>query len=158
MDGLVKWLGQQLDEDEAAAERTLPPELRVGRFRGKTIPRWRITKSGTGIIDEGGGTLRAQQIFPAEADHVIRHDPARVLLEVEAKRQLLALHVITVEKDDIPPFDSCTGERNPDEYSVTCAVCGWVSDDRSSACLTLRLLALPCADREGYRPEWAPSE
>lgn len=86
---LVEFLRARLDEDEAAAEETLPLHLRVGRFRGKDVPRWRITKSGTGIIDEDGGTLRAQQIFPAEAAHVVRHDPARVLREVEAKRELL---------------------------------------------------------------------
>lgn len=90
MADLVEWLRAQLNDDEAAAEACLPLHLRVGRFRGKEVPRWRITKSGNGIIDEDGGTLRAQQIFPAEADHVVRHDPARVLREIEIDRELLA--------------------------------------------------------------------
>lgn len=89
MADLVQWLRAQLSEDEAAAEDTLSLHVRVGRFRGVDVQRWRITKSGEGIIDEDGGTLRAQQIFPAEAAHVIRHDPARVLREVEAKRRTL---------------------------------------------------------------------
>jgi hypothetical protein len=88
---MVEFLRARLTEDEAAAERTLSAELRVGRFRGKTIPRWRITKSGHGLIDDDGGTLRAQQIFPAEAEHVVRHDPARVLAEVAAKRERIRL-------------------------------------------------------------------
>jgi hypothetical protein len=88
--------------------------------------------------------------------HIAEHDPARVLREIDAKRRIIAEHSLTVEKTDAAPYDSVTGERCPDEYSVTCALCGWVSDDPTSGCLTLRLLALPYADRECYREEWSP--
>lgn len=125
---LVEWLRAQLNEDEAAAEACLPLHLRVGRFRGKEVPRWRITKSGRGIIDEDGGTLRAQQIFPAEAEHVIRHDPARVLREIDAKRRIIA--------------EAAEYEPGISGYAEMHAV--------------LRLLALPYADRPGFREEWAP--
>lgn len=89
MSGLVEFLRARLNEDEAAAEQTLSLKLRAGRFRGKTIPHWKITGSGYGLIDEDGGTVRAQNIFPAEAAHVVRHDPARVLREIDAKRKIL---------------------------------------------------------------------
>lgn len=105
MDDLARWLRDQLNADEAAAEACLPLHLRVGRFRGAQIPRWRITKSGTGIIDEDGGTLRAQQIFPAEADHVIRHDPARVLREIEAKREVVKQYERAFENRRAHPSD-----------------------------------------------------
>jgi hypothetical protein len=136
VDDLTAFLRAQLNEDEAAAEATLPLHLRVGRFRGKEIPRWRITKSGAGIIDEDGGTLRAQQIFPAEADHVIRHDPARVLREVDAKRAIV---------DDLAEFIRW-GARKGLDYQ-----------DGVDACeRTLKRLALPYADRPGYREGWRP--
>lgn len=143
MDDLVRWLKAQLSADEAAAEDTLTPELRAGRFRGKEIPRWRITKYGEGIIDEDGGRIRAQQIFPAEAAHVIRHDPSRVLREIDAKRRTLALH-------SAPTGHGCsttdkTGYNlNYDEVSP------------EDACTTLRLLALPYADRPGFQEGWRP--
>jgi hypothetical protein len=88
-DDLVQFLRARLLEDELAATDTLPPALQIGRLRGKPVLHWRITESGRGVIDEDGGTLRARDIFPAEAAHAIRHDPARVLAEVEAKRRLL---------------------------------------------------------------------
>ena len=137
---LVEWLRAQLNDDEAAAEACLPLHLRVGRFRGKEVPRWRITKSGNGIIDEDGGTLRAQQIFPAEAEHVIRHDPARVLREIEAKRQIVEQH------RPVGYGDVCLSychTRTP-------------SQPQTWPCLTLRLLAAPYADRPGYRESWRP--
>lgn len=76
--------------------------------------------------------------------HIARHDPARVLREVDAKRQLLALHAVDYrerpervlgEVDD-PFCAECVGERYP--------------------CATIRLLALPYVDRPGYREEWRP--
>ena len=88
--------------------------------------------------------------------HALRHAPPRVLAEVDAKRRILDEHALTVEKGDADPYDSSTGERRLAEYSVTCAVCGWASDDRTSACRTLRLLALPYADHPNYDEAWRP--
>ena len=61
------------------------------------------------------------------AAHIVRHDPARVLREVEAKRQLL------------------------DE-----AMSIWNSDAEGAGLTILRLLALPHADHQDYREEWRP--
>lgn len=81
----------------------------------------------------------------------------RVLAEVEAKRRILDLHVISSRKTDRPPFDPYTGQPQPDEYEVECATCGWAGEDPTAACTTLRLLAPPYADRPGgYREEWRP--
>lgn len=84
--------------------------------------------------------------------------PARArLLDVEAKRRILDLHGIKAEPvQQRSPFDPFTGERREPEYNVTCEICGWVSFDATSACPTLRLLALPYADREGYDEAWRP--
>lgn len=166
MSDLVQWIKAQLDEDERIA-------------RAATAGPWRAHDTHLGqyghaatILSGDGNDIDLRAWLPsmsnepwdekrnvwADAAHIAAHDPARVLREVETVRRIVGLHVITVEKADLPPFDSYTGERNPDEYNVTCAICGWVSDEPTSACLTLRLLALPYADRDSYRPEWAPTE
>lgn len=145
MGDLVEWLREQLDEDD-----------RIARGTGQPGTSWQgLEMDGELRDDANAGTVAYIPRAETRA-HIARHDPARVLREIDAKRQVLATHTITVEKVDAPPFDSFTGTRNPDEYTVTCAVCGWSSDDPTSACLTLRLLALPYADRPGYRDDWRP--
>ena len=89
------------------------------------------------------------------------HPPSRfnrrwVLAECEAKRQIIELHALTVEKVSQSPFDPDTGERRADEFDVSCAVCGWASSDPDGGCETLRLLALPYASHTDYREEWRP--
>ncbi|NUS14554.1 MAG: hypothetical protein HOY69_24670 [Streptomyces sp.] len=127
---LVAFLNARLNEDEAAAAGTLDPAANTGRFRGKRVVRWKVTSNGSGIIDVDGGTLRAKDVFPAEAEHIVRHDPARVLAEVDAKRRILA---------------ECEGVEYQDSRGMA-----------SMADNILRLLALPYAEHPDYRPEWAP--
>ncbi|GLY87512.1 DUF6221 family protein [Actinoallomurus iriomotensis] len=62
------------------------------------------------------------------ADHIARHDPARVTSEIEAKRRILEL------------FDASRGGREQGRP-------GWAED-------VLRLLALPYAEHPDYRAEW----
>jgi hypothetical protein len=140
VDDLVQWLRAQLDEDERIAraaseyaeaswqldedgETVLwwPPEPHVAeKEREKGLPvvsdRWRgqtIASDGTRI-----------------APHIARHDPARVLRDIDAKRGVITglQHLL---QDDNPFVTS-------------------QADD------ALRLLALPYADRPGYREEWRP--
>ncbi|MFG2372578.1 DUF6221 family protein [Streptomyces sp. NPDC048504] len=64
--------------------------------------------------------------------------PERVLREIAAKRSMLAIH-----RPYVP---------EPDQACLGCAdaiMFRW--------CPIVRLLALPYADRPGYRPEWAPT-
>jgi hypothetical protein len=84
----------------------------------------------------------------------MRWTPDRVLAECEKNRRIVKLHAIEVVKVPLPPFDSATGDMVPDEYDVSCEVCGWASDSPTSACLTLRLLALPYADHPDFDPGW----
>jgi hypothetical protein len=158
MDDLVRWLRTQLDADEETARA-------AARQRGHG--EWRAEADAREIVEVVGRSEPGDDSYPytpvvlqpdddETAAHVAAWDPARVLREIDAKRRLLEEHSLTVEKVDAAPYDSFTGERRPDEHSVTCTVCGWASDDPSSACLTVRLLALPYADRPGYREEWAP--
>ena len=57
----------------------------------------------------------------------------RALAEIDAKRRLIALHHIS---------HPCAG---PCGYSASWA-----------PCTTMRILALPYADRTDFRPEWRP--
>lgn len=69
----------------------------------------------------------AEEVRTTDAMHIARWDPARVLAEVEGKRQMLTM------------FEDHLGE-------------GTSGDD--VATLTLRLLIQPYADHPDYRPEW----
>ncbi len=81
----------------------------------------------------------------ARAEHIARHDPARVLAECESKRQVLSLLDIAEQHSD-------RVRRNASEYrfvsqaEVPCDVL---------LCVVQRL-ALPHADHPDYRPEWRP--
>ncbi|MFJ4712705.1 DUF6221 family protein [Streptomyces sp. NPDC088785] len=124
-DDLVQWLGEQLDEDERIA-------------RAATAGPW--TQSGIGEYGWGvafsvpGAGVEANDSDQgrADADFIAAQDPARVLREIDAKRELL---VWLVRKDD---------------WALDNDLWTWDSDD------ALLLLALPYADRPGYREEWKP--
>jgi hypothetical protein len=91
--------------------------------------------------------------------HAARHDPARVLAEVDAKRRILLLHNIpAVVSPKMAAFGLRDGEAPEDDRR--CAGCGLDDMDDPitpdvSECPILRALALPYADHPGYRAEWA---
>lgn len=89
---------------------------------------WELIASAT--IDVGGDEFYVGD--RTIANHMMTWQPARVLTEIDAKRRIMAEHL---------PIDPC------DAHDASC---------ETVACDTLRLLALPYADRPGYRKEWAP--
>lgn len=81
--------------------------------------------------------------------HIARWDPARVLAEVEAKRQLIDLifrHAATVDGE----WGCC---HDADQIRA-----GRCPDTPVDDVEGLRLLALPYSGHEGYRAGWAPGE
>lgn len=88
-----------------------------------------------------------------DAVHIARHDPARVLAEVAAKRRIIDLH-------------HSLGPSAGTEDEVVCDACGPEEDISFRVetyggrwpCTTLRLLASVYAGRPGWRSEWAPDE
>jgi hypothetical protein len=96
----------------------------------------RAAKSGP--WHEDGGVVYATHPtdevvdYSESAEHIAEHDPARVLREIDAKRRLL----------------SWLGSKN--QWALDSGLWGW--DDEGA----LRLLALPYADRPGFREEWRP--
>jgi hypothetical protein len=117
---LAEWLLAQLDEDERVA-------------RGAV--RW------------SEGAAEWASVGEPDYEHIARHDPARVLAEVAAKR-------LQIEQ-------TFRYEAKIDGEWGCCHTSGEI---RSGACEAtpvneiemLRLLALPYADRPGYRQDWAP--
>lgn len=133
---LVQFLRARLDDDEQTARETL--------WEGSgNRPIWDLRASAT--VEVGGN---GRNDFPvgdaAVAWHIVRHDPARVLAEVDAKRRIVDWH------ERQCTCDPCTADG--DELPNTERSDGGFGDD----CPTLRLLALPYADHPDYRSEWAP--
>lgn len=120
---LVEFLTARLDEDEQVARAAIAPGptgswvVHVGRAIGVVC----TAESGQRVAS----VSRAPQ-----SEHIARHDPARVLADVEAKRRLLAVL-------DGDPFDALGAEG---AYKL----------------LVAKHLAAPYADHPDYRPEWAP--
>ncbi len=105
------------------------------------------------VILAWGYDASGVNVEDADAAHIARYDPARVLAEVAAKRRIVELHSNAGGGmgHDPPGGDyygdfpsACLTCGTPDEYAVS-----W-------PCTTLRLLALPFADHPDYRSEWAP--
>jgi hypothetical protein len=135
MDELVEWLRAQLDEDgrilRAAswcddADSWRAAVSQYGTPSRPDGPRWYVEDS----LEDGVITTVDPQASGDEgvARHIAEWDPARVLREIDAKRRALGR------------INSHAAVMGRDE----------VHDD------LLRLLALPYADRPGYREEWKP--
>jgi len=84
---------------------------------------------------DGDGELAAILDGSAVAGHIARHDPARVLAEVRAKRRVLELW----ERENAKRYEHAEGEAR-----------AWLMDEVVAA------LGLPYAARPGYNEEWRP--
>jgi hypothetical protein len=131
---LPEWLTVQLNEDERIARAATPgpwEQSGIGEYG------WGVSFSrpGDGIEADDSDQGRA------DAEHIAEHDPARVLREIDAKRKTVALCV--------PPLVDVTGPGDTERSFVPGEGPPWGLD-------VLKLLALPYADRPGYREEWRP--
>lgn len=136
MNELTQWLRAQLDEDERDAKE------RRGIF-----PSPGVNDDGSVCLHvrPGGNMAITWYRHPAEGwddmaklrnwantEHGWTQD--RVLRELDAKRKIIAEHDV---------YSRPLGER------MDC-------QSYDFPCTTLRLLALPYADRPGYRDDWRP--
>jgi hypothetical protein len=113
---LVQWLRDQLDEDERVARAC----------------------SGDGQWAERDIAIYGPDLGAEVLAHMARHDPARVLREIEAKRQILK------------EWQMLTAARSSDPSDDTARV-GLLAIE-----VVLQSLAPVYRDRPGYRSEWAP--
>ena len=88
MTDLISFLNARLDEDEAIAQSAAK---RMGS------PDWRqaATDDGRDTVVMGEREVGLHSLL---GTHIARHDPARVLREVEADRKLIAAY------EDVPEF------------------------------------------------------
>lgn len=163
MSDLVTWLRAQLDEDE-----------RVARAAGAVAaPPWRWAhQSGPlkyGLVGTHPVNPRLDAwVVPAASPDVYPHrdtaahmecwDPARVLAEVETKRRILDAYLPAGA--DPHPGLPCINypDQDPAEYDEYDSCHRHVEANRYLLRHdhVVRLLALPYADRPGYRAEWRP--
>ena len=122
MEDLMEWLGVQLDEDERTVRATM-----WDGSRNKLS--WELIASAT--IDVGGDEFYVGD--RTIANHMMAWEPARVLAEIDAKRDLLVF---------------AKGIHDHHE-TFTTGVYARLEE-------TLRLYALAYAGRPGYRDEWRP--
>lgn len=146
---LVRWLDEQLDEDERIAREATPgpwwhnpgkqwlnPEAfeKYDLRQGEEFVGYGGPHPFTGAVASTGPASDAQGM--KDATFIAAHDPARVLREIDAKRQLLARY---------EELRAASKEQG---------LIGDVTEEYQD--FLLRLLALPYADRPSYREGWAP--
>jgi hypothetical protein len=129
MDDLVQFLRARLDEDERMAVATL--------WDGSG------NEAGWSLIASATVGVGRDSIYVADTEvarHIARHDQARVLAEVDAKRQALA-HYERIQQHT----------RRSDGGNDYLFAEGAVRRQ-------IQYMALPYRDDPGYRPEWAPDQ
>jgi hypothetical protein len=144
-DDLVAFLRARLDEDEQVAQATTAGpwwhEPRKQWLAPGAFERYDLAQ-GEEFVGYGQSPLSGciaatgpadDQQSMADARHIARHDPARVLAEVAAKRDVIRL-----------------AERAHDYHATFLSGFAAAMED------ALRKFALAYADHPDYRPEWAP--
>lgn len=138
MDDLIAFLNARLDDDERLASAASP-----GPWSENAESDEVMAVDGITVCD--GFALSGNQLRATVA-HIARHDPARVLAEVEAKRRILDEHRPIVDGDRDPAWPppghcaECWSPKHEDYHPWPCRI--------------VRLLALSYADHEDYREVW----
>lgn len=149
MDDLTDFIRARLAEDEAVVRALAEPhEWHTGPGDDpewedeSTVYMWPPEFHTPYEQDKHWRGLTASN--PRLAAHIARHDPARVLRDVEAKRRIVECH---------EPWTAANGD-------IICGRCGREHIDGRPGghfpCQTLRLLAAMYADHPSYREEWRP--
>lgn len=153
---LTDFLLARVAEDEGAAKAASPGPWRVDPAEPESVLAVDELQAADAFALSGPQTR-------ATASHIARHDPARVLAECEAKRQIVAFmlddHGATIDGE----WGCChsgddlrNGGRAPeyegDEFEPLPSDC----PGAKAALDGLKLLALPYADHPDYDVEWKP--
>jgi predicted NAD-dependent protein-ADP-ribosyltransferase YbiA (DUF1768 family) len=143
MNDFATFLRARLDEDEALAREAPEGPWHIGNAVDPTKTCNVHTFPGARLVADGLNWL--------VAEHIARHNPARVLRDIEARRALLALH----EPHQQPGRYSDVNDRAT--WMTCCSMCQVdMVQEGDWPCETLRLLALSYADHPDYRQEWRP--
>lgn len=155
MTTLIEFLTARLARDEAAAQATLidvdgsgdwrpderPVALTVDLYRVRDVNARPVVEAVKSLYGDEGPAEPLYVDGEAVAAHVARHDPARVLREVAAKRAILELADEASGLDMQVDHEFRVGERDTKEEP-------YVGD------LILRQLAQAYSDHPEFDPEW----
>ncbi|MFH8627739.1 DUF6221 family protein [Streptomyces vietnamensis] len=120
MTDLIAFLRARLDEDARAARRAGDSFRQIG-------------ETGVIVATEGDRAEECASVnWAGIAEHIVRHDPARVLAEVDAKRRMLEQFGSIAKGDFIDAGEQVVAQA------------------------ALELLALPFADHPDYQDTWRP--
>lgn len=139
----VEWLRAQLDVDEQAA-LAVREEYRSWWQDGL------YPETGPRKVVSTYGHLMAQPPADIAAEitgHIGRHDPARVLREVEAKRRILDLYAEAQQRAKTESWRRDQGMGSPTDLAAAAARAAALAQ-------VVRLHAAALSDRPGYREEW----
>jgi hypothetical protein len=150
MGELVQWFTTQLDEEERVAQQATEGPW-VAEVSGET---------GHCVIPADAQSTREYvaktQLYAAtfDAEHIARHNPERVLREIDAKRKLLAAYSEAVQYRDEAKasIEAASGVPNTEAGDA------WLSWQRQVMTLELAvsLAASAYTDRHTFRERWAP--
>ena len=182
---IVEFLSARLDEDEAGALATTPVPL---------PGRWKVARDkhadddaplqliqGEDPDDHASEEYSSTEViaycayWQAEAEanlrHIARHDPARVLAEVKAKRAIVALHPISSRPEEWGDVRHHPDQSLHNNYMgqltggtvYSCGTCDIGVDFESDgpvwraeeACETVRWMAAPYAEHPDYKQAWS---
>jgi hypothetical protein len=104
-------------------------------------------ETGIWVIDEreiGAAVVNGQP----KAEHLVRHDPARVLRETAAKRAILADYQIVMANNAIE--NAAHGDQHDEVKAAARDLIAKVLR------MVLHRLAAPYADHPDYQQEWVP--
>ena len=127
---LVDFLRARLDDDEQTARE-------AAKIDGD---QWSVAGPSSNDPDRvegntGWGAVGYDMVEPV-VHHVARHDPARVLREVAAKRAILERYAVSVKEAEL-------------------SAGGWADGYDRALELCVRSVAAVYADHPAYRAEWA---
>jgi len=144
---LVAFLNARLDEDEEMARRWSTDEHRWQHVGRRCLTYDNGYREEVAAIDVSNQpALWWERIYIKRdidglAAHIARHDPARVLADVQAKRAILAMH-----EPGLEPVG--------DDEEWVCQTCNWPTGGPDGGCKTVLLLANAYADHPDFDPKW----
>jgi hypothetical protein len=143
---LVKFLEDRLRDDECYALNAFKD---YGEHSGDTVngPEWSEIWSGT--VQCGPQGEHIATFDSGLSRHIVQHDPARALRQVEAGRAILKAHPLDTEYDHVAACRAC-------QWDVDCGAPRDDLEPSDCPCPTLRNLAWTWHTEQGWDMAWCP--
>lgn len=99
MSDLVSFLTARIDEDEAVAKKAAGL-VGVGAA-SRRYTAWSYDREQFRVTTDGTSWINAKDTGDACGEHIARHDPARVLAEIAAKRAIIQDYLLVTANNAI---------------------------------------------------------